>query len=348
MTAALVRDTAVKMIEDEMTARRYAAGSRWAVRAALKDFLAWAAENKIPDLRKVGKKELVVFYSWLCQLKSKTTGEPLKVNTLTTRFMAVKMLFSSLYRLGHISTDPAQGLNMRGGEVRSWKRRPLTREEITRFLEGLDTSTPQGLKDRTMFELIYSSGLRIGEVAALKVADIDFENRQMVVRGKFDKDRMVPISEVARDFLKLFLGRKLEVPDAWVFEGSRGMTKGRHITQGTISERFRLLLRRLGMDKKEITTHSIRHSTATHLLENGASVRHVQELLGHVSIETTVRYTHVMTDGLAKVYRRYHPREHELFEAADEDYDRRLESLAVRAHFDTPRGVYSPKEGNGS
>jgi integrase/recombinase XerD len=85
----------------------------------------------------------------------------------------------------------------------------------------------------------------------------------------------------------------------------------------------------LEMDKKEISTHSLRHSTATHLLENGASVRHVQELLGHTNIESTARYTHVMTDNLAKVFRRHHPREHELFEVLDGDYLARLANLVT-------------------
>jgi integrase/recombinase XerD len=139
---------------------------------------------------------------------------------------------------------------------------------------------------------------------------------------------MVPVSEVARDFLVRYLGDKLERPDAWVFVGSRGATKGGHLRGSSISERFRILLREFGMDKPEISTHSIRHSTATHLLENGASVRHVQELLGHRCIESTVRYTQVMTDALAKVYRRHHPREHELFETVDEEYEKRLSALA--------------------
>ena len=110
-----------------------------------------------------------------------------------------------------------------------------------------------------------------------------------------------------------------------MFLGTRGPTKTGHLRSTSISERFRDLLRRFDMDKKEISTHSVRHSTATHLLENGASVRHVQELLGHSNIESTVRYTHVMIDSLAKVYRKHHPREHELFEVVDQEYERRLE-----------------------
>ena len=152
----------------------------------------------------------------------------------------------------------------------------------------------------------------------------------MVVRGKFDRDRMVPISEVACDFLRLYLGERIENGDAWIFTGYAGFTRGRHLTSASVSERFQTLLRRFGMDKPEISTHSIRHSTATHLLENGASIRHVQELLGHRNIESTVRYTHVMTDTITREYRKYHPREHELFEAVDADYDARLDSLLVR------------------
>jgi site-specific recombinase XerD len=211
------------------------------------------------------------------------------------------------------------------------KRRPLTRDEITRFLERLDAGTSQGLKDRALFELIYSSGLRVAEASTLKVRDIDFGRREMVVRGKGNRDRMVPFSAVARDFLLLFLKDRINSPESWVFCGSRGSRACEHIRSGSISERFRTLLRRFGMDKKEISTHSIRHSTATHLLENGASIRHVQELLGHKSIETTVRYTHIQTEGLFKVYRKYHPREHELFEAVDEAYLKRLDTVLAGA-----------------
>src|SRR5664279_2811967 len=102
----------------------------------------------------------------------------------------------------------------------------------------------------------------------------------MVVRGKFDRDRMVPISEVAHDFLRLYLGERIGDGDAWIFTGYAGPTHLRHLTGSSVSERFLTLLRRFEMDKPEISTHSIRHSTATHLLENGASIRHVQELLG--------------------------------------------------------------------
>lgn len=326
MTTPLLRKLTVQLVEQEMSARRYQKHTRWSTRAGLKTFLDWTTSRGTPDLRKLGKKDLVEFYSFLTQQKSKNTGELLKLGTVSDRFSAVKLAFSNLYKAGAIAANPAQNLLLTQPGTGA-KRRPFTRDEMTQFLEALDTSSAQGLKDRTMFELIYSSGLRVSEAASLKVGDISFDARQMVVRGKFDKDRMVPLSTVARDFLKLFLGPKIDQPEAWVFEGTRGPTRGRHITPSHISDRLKTLMGRLGMNKKDLTAHCIRHATATHLLENGASVRHVQELLGHASIETTVRYTHVMTDALAKVYRRFHPREHELFEVVDEEYERRLATL---------------------
>jgi site-specific recombinase XerD len=331
MTPQGVRDMARHLVEEEMNARRFSVHTREMIRASQKEFFRYVSQRLGGDLCAVGKKELLRYHACLVGQKSKRTGEPLAASTINNLFHGVCLVFSVLYRAGVIPENPAQGLALKLPLPVGWRRRPLTRDEITRFLERIETGTKQGLKDRTLFELIYSSGLRVAEAAALKVGDIDFVRRVMVVRGKFDRDRMVPISHVAHDFLVHFLGDRIETPDAWVFMGYAGQTRGRHISSKSVSERFRTLLRRFGMDKAEISTHSIRHSTATHLLENGASVRHVQELLGHASLESTVRYTHVMTDALAREYRKYHPREHELFEIVDTAYEARFESLLVRA-----------------
>jgi integrase/recombinase XerD len=330
MTAQAFRELALHYVEEDMSAVRLGERAKKMRRTDQAVFLRWLSRRGTADLRTVGKKELVAYHGHLSKVKSKRTGETLAANTINNRFHSVRVLFSVLYRAGALAENPAHGLALDLPLPAGWKRRPLTRSEINHFLESIDTDTAQGLKDRTLFELIYSSGLRVAEAASLKVGDIDFERRVMVVRGKFDRDRVVPFSEVALAFLHHYLGEKSSRPDEWVFVGYAGATKGRHIAPGTISERFRLLLRRFDMDKKEISTHSIRHSTATHLLENGASVRHVQELLGHKCIESTVRYTHVMIDSLARIYRRHHPREHELYEAVDDAYHQRLDSLLVR------------------
>lgn len=208
------------------------------------------------------------------------------------------------------------------------RRRALTEGEMQKFLDELDTTTAQGLRDRALFELVYAAGLRVGEVAGLKVSDVDFERRIMRVRGKGDKDRLVPISEVAKDVLLLYLGERVSDREAWLFTGSRGPMTGSHVRPASVSERFRTLLRRFGMDDPELTAHSVRHSTATHLLDHGASVRQVQELLGHAEVETTARYTHVVTENLKRIYRRYHPREQGLYEEVDAEYRKRLQALA--------------------
>jgi integrase/recombinase XerD len=208
------------------------------------------------------------------------------------------------------------------------RRRELTEAEMQRFLDELDTTTAQGLRDRALFELVYAAGLRVSEVAGLKVSDVDFGRRIMRVRGKGDKDRLVPISEVARDVLLLYLGDRAQDPQAWIFKGTCGPRTGSHVRPASVSERFQTLLRRFGMDDPTISAHSVRHATATHLLDHGVSVRQVQELLGHASVETTARYTHVVTENLKRIYRRYHPREQAIYEEVDRTYRQRLAALA--------------------
>lgn len=333
MTAAAVRELALRLLEEEIHGRRYAQASKNAVHRAVKEFLRWASRRGSTDLRAIGKRDLAAFHAYLTRVPSKRSGERLTPTTVNSRFASVRLLFSCMYRAGLIAANPGQGLALDLPNPPGWKRRPLTRDEVTRFLESIDTVSAQGLRDRTLFELIYSSGLRVSEAASLKVGDIDFDRRLMVVRGKFDRDRLVPFSEVAHDFLVSFLGARIDAADSWVFKGMCGGSTGGHLASESVSERFRTLLRRFDMDRPELSSHSLRHSTATHLLENGASVRHVQELLGHRSIESTVRYTHVMTDGLAKVFRRFHPREHELYEAVDDEYERRLSRLVANSGY---------------
>jgi len=313
---------ALWLLSEECAARRLCPASKRCVLDSVKIFLRWASQRSSPDPRALTRKDLMAYHGWLTRQESKRTGEMLSPGTVAKRFHAACLLFSCLYRAGLIAENPAQGLTIRSLEPQVFRRRPLTQDEMTRFLESIDVQSERGLRDRTLFELIYSSGLRVSEATALTVGDVDFEGRLMIVRGKFDRDRMVPISQVAHDFLVAYLGKRRHSPDAWVFPGYRG-----HLTSCHVSELFQTILGRTSIDGKNLSTHSIRHSTATHLLENGASVRHVQELLGHSNIESTARYTHVMVDNLAKIFRRYHPREHELYEMVGPEYEEKLARL---------------------
>ncbi len=333
MNAEAAKELLLRLAEEEMSGNRLSMNYRKSIRRSQVYFFSWMKEMGVSDIREVRKKELCEYQKDLCKEVSKNTGLPLSAGVQKERYRAVCMLFSLLYRHGMAEENPAHGLTLDTAKSGKGTRRAMSREEITHFLESLDVKTAKGIRDRALFELIYSSGLRVGEAAGLKVGDIDIENRQMIVRGKFGSDRMVPLSKVAKDFLVVYLGKRIQYPEEAVFLGRRGPIKA-----GSISQCFRLLLRDLDMYRADITTHSIRHSTATHLLDNGASIRHVQELLGHRNIETTVRYTHVQTEGLMKVYRKYHPREHALFEMVDEEYLRRLDSVI--------EGVKETREGS--
>jgi integrase/recombinase XerD len=275
----------------------------------------------------ITRKDMLEYQKVLLHIKSTVTGKLLATVTIYDRFNAVKLLFSVLYRAGVIKNNVTHGLTLEIPNRIGWKRRAFTREEINYILESLDVITKQGLRDRALFELIYSSGLRVSEASKLYIRDINFERREMIVRGKFDRDRIVPISRVAKRFLQLYLKERLSHTVEPVFTSVYKTEPVRGLKPESISEHFRDLLRRFDLDKKEVSTHSIRHSTATHLLDNGASIRHVQELLGHQNLETTVRYTHVQTDGLFRIFRRYHPREHDLFEMVNEEYRKRLDAL---------------------
>jgi len=149
----------------------------------------------------------------------------------------------------------------------------------------------------------------------------------MLVRGKFARDRIVPISKVARDYLALYLKNRVYNKDEPVFCGVHRKASMRPLQPESISRRFTGLLKRYGMKKKELSAHSIRHANASQLLDNGAGIRHVQEILGHKNPETTAQYTHTQGAKLAKIYRKYHPQEYDLFDAVDDVYAKRLKLL---------------------
>ena len=331
MGAAMSNGTLMRHIARELTEGYLAAGgysknySR-EFRRSLNAFLDWAAAQGKEDLAGLTKADLSLFHEQLCRTVSQRTGRLLVAGSINGRFQAVKTMFSLLYQAGYIPANPLHTLKLKLPEKDYWKRRAFSVDEITGFLESLDPATPRGLRDRALFELIYSTGLRALEAVSLTVGALDFDARIMKVRGKGSRDRIVPFSMVARDFLLRYLGGRQENRDEYVFPGKK---PGRHINPAWLSTYFNKLLRELDLKKPDLCLHSIRHSTATHLLDNGASIRHVQELLGHSDIGTTERYTHVQTEGLAKVYRRFHPREHELFEAVDEEYIKRLETLVA-------------------
>ncbi len=191
-----------------------------------------------------------------------------------------------------------------------WKKLPiyLTEEEVNKLIEAPNTSTPAGLRDRAMLEIMYGSGLRVSEVANLAVDDINLEFSYLKCKGKGSKERLVPFGESAKKWLKKYLleGRGYllkEKKNDHIFLNRRG---GQLTRQG-IWKLIKKYASLAGIEKK-ISPHTLRHSFATHLLEHGADLRSIQIMLGHSDISTTEIYTFVTQKHIKEVYDRYHPR----------------------------------------
>lgn len=185
--------------------------------------------------------------------------------------------------------------------------------EVVAFLEAPDCGTLLGYRDRTIFELLYASGLRVSELTGLEISSCNLEERLIKVAGKGSKERIVPTGRVAAAFLKEYLGR---VRPLLLSAAGEGASKTERVflnhRGGPLSDRgvryiFEKYIRQVS-HKEGLTPHSLRHSFATHLLERGADLRVVQELLGHASISTTQIYTHISKGHLWDVYHRAHPR----------------------------------------
>jgi integrase/recombinase XerD len=185
----------------------------------------------------------------------------------------------------------------------------LSYPEIEKLLEAIDLSTPEGGRNRAMLEVLYSSGLRVSELVELKIPNIYFDVGFLRVIGKGNKERLVPVGRDALKFLKIYLEEiRVHVPiqkgfDSYAFLNRRG----KKLTRVMIFTIIKNLAIKIGL-KKTISPHTFRHSFATHLIEGGADLRTVQEMLGHESITTTEIYTHLDRDYLRQVIQEFHPR----------------------------------------
>ena len=184
----------------------------------------------------------------------------------------------------------------------------LTFDEVNRILKIPNLKTAQGLRDKAILELMYAAGLRVSELASLKVSDLNLEVGFVRCKGKGSKERIVPMGKIAREFISKYLERarpklaknKISV---YLFLAQGGRTLGRQ----SIWKMIKAIVKKAGI-KKRVSPHTLRHSFATHLLERGADLRSVQEMLGHTSITTTQIYTHINQTRLKDIHRRFHPR----------------------------------------
>jgi integrase/recombinase XerD len=185
----------------------------------------------------------------------------------------------------------------------------LSYPEIEKLLEAIDLSTPEGGRNRAMLEVLYSSGLRVSELVELKLNNIYVDVGFLRVIGKGNKERLVPIGRDALKYLRIYIQEiRVHVPVQKGFEGHVFLNRrGKRLTRVTVFTVIKELAKKTGL-KKDISPHTFRHSFATHLIEGGADLRAVQEMLGHESITTTEIYTHLDRDYLRQVITEFHPR----------------------------------------
>jgi integrase/recombinase XerD len=289
---------------DHLRAERgLAANSLAAYRRDLAIYATFLDERGVDDPRLVDAEGVAAFVSWVRERPS-ANGRPFAPSSVARIVVAVRGFHRFLAREGLTSSDAAADL----ATPRASRPLPkaLSVEEIDRLLAAPVGDGPLALRDRALLELLYGAGLRISELVGLDVDDLDRVDELVLVRGKGDRDRLVPYGGCAGLALDGWLVRgrpSLDPVGAAVFLNARG---GRLSRQGAW-KLLRLHAERAGLAGR-VSPHTLRHSFATHLLDGGADVRVVQELLGHASVTTTQIYTMVSRDALREVYRRTHPR----------------------------------------
>ena len=275
-------------------------------RTCLSQFLRWCFERNLTQPHAVTLEILERFQRHLYHYRQRN-GQHLSLSSQSHRLTSLRRWFAWLVRERVLTQDPARDLQLPRDE-RRLPRHPLSVIEVEAVLAQADLTTPHGLRNRAILELLYSTGLRRDESLGLEFTDIDRERRTLLVRrGKGLKDRFVPIGERALAWLDKYLAearplltRNRETPLLFVSKN------GHRLHANQLSKIVRDYLRAAGIAKPG-ACHLFRHTTATLMLEAGADVRYIQALLGHTRLSTTQIYTHVSIAKLREVHERTHP-----------------------------------------
>lgn len=291
---------------ESLASRNYSEGTLEGRRDALKLFLSWAAERDLDRAGQIIRPILESFQRWLWRYQ-KPNGQRLGWSTQRNRLSILKDFFRWITRQNVILHNPASELEL----PRPEKRLPqevLSMAAVEKLLAIPEVSDPLGVRDRAMLELFYSTGLRRTELCRLELADLNTERGTLHVRqGKGKKDRMVPVGQRAILWLEHYLKEvrprlSLDTRTQALFLTGYGDAFNPDVVSRMVSS----WLQRAGLKSKGCC-HVLRHSCATHMLENGADIRFIQQLLGHEKLDTTAIYTEVSIKQLQEVHARCHP-----------------------------------------
>jgi integrase/recombinase XerD len=268
-------------------------------------FLTWAAERSIERASEVTRSMLQSYQQWLF-LYRKKNDEPLTFDTQSDRLISMRLLFAWLTKRNLLQANPAADLELPRAPTRL-PRCVLTAEEVDLIMARPDVSTPLGVRDRAILEVLYSTGMRRSELVRLELFDLDLERGTVMIReGKGKKDRVVPIGERACAWTRKYLD---DVRPSLVSPEERTVFVSYDGTR--FSPDFLSRMETGYIDEAEIgkrgSCHLLRHAMATLMLEGGADIRYVQQMLGHASLETTEIYTHVTITRLKQIHALTHP-----------------------------------------
>ena len=297
-------------LESLVTEKGYSDQTRRAYRKGLLDFFSFLAESRFANsdrpkpapavkLKQIDGITLRGYLGFLHRKNKKTT--------VARKLSAIRSFFKYLQKNGIISENPAELVLT----PKQDKTIPvyLSVDEMFRLLDSIQTDTLLGLRNRAIFETLYSSGIRVSELAAMNFSDVDFSAATVQVSGKGNKQRIVPVGNKALAAIKAYRNRlqqQKDLPSA--NEGPLFLNRFQtRLNPRSIARILRKLVDTVGL-LTPVSPHALRHTFATHLLDAGADLRAVQELLGHKSLSTTQKYTHVSIDRLMETYDRAHPR----------------------------------------
>ena len=285
--------------ERELTMRRLSANTLRAYSSDLEELAVWATAAGIVDPRQLDYRRLRGYAAVLAE-------RGLERSTVGRKLAAARGLFDFLRRCGVAAQNPAELLpNPKSG---SRLPRVLGRDQARRLLERIPVTTPLEARDRAMLELAYSSGLRCAELVALDLDSIDFDGETVRVRGKGEKERIVPLGEPAQRAVSRYVQRFRPALVGDPAERALLISKsGRRLSPSDVTRRLSRWVEEAAIAGR-VSPHALRHSFATHMLEGGADLRSIQELLGHASISTTQVYTRVEPGRLRDAYAGAHPR----------------------------------------
>ena len=265
----------------------------------LKKFLLFIKSRGITSAREVKYGDILDFLT-------RSREEGLTATTIVRSMVSVKQFFKYLLSEKVLSEDPTA--HIKTPKMKKAIPGVISLDDVESILGAPDESTPEGLRDAAMLEILYATGIRVSELIGLKLNDVNFELGFVVVYGKGSKERVVPIGDKAREKLLSYLRDSrpalLKARESKALFATR---RGAGMTRQGFWKIIKAQALRAGVTKK-ISPHTLRHSFATHLLERGADLRTIQVMLGHSDISTTQIYTHVESERLKEIHKKYHPR----------------------------------------